>query len=93
MIALTYKFRLYKHKQNRHLNQQIDIAGVIWNHCIALHKRYYRLTGRFLNKYALMKHVAKLKKLEKHAFWRQVGSQAIQDIVERIERSYQRFFK
>ena len=93
MIALTYKFRLHKHKKNRHLNQQIDIAGVIWNHCIALHKRYYRLTGKFLNKYVLMKHVAKLKKLEKHAFWRKVGSQAIQDLVERIDRSYQRFFK
>ncbi len=64
MIALTYKYRLHKHKKNRCLHQQIDIAGVIWNHCIALHKRYYRLTGKFLNKYALMKHVAKLKKLE-----------------------------
>ena len=34
MIALTYKFRLHKHKKNRHLNQQIDIAGVIWNKVI-----------------------------------------------------------
>ena len=93
MIALTYKFRLHQHRGDKHLNQQIDIAGIIWNHCIALHKRYYLLTGKFLNKYALMKHVAKLKKLEKYAFWNMVGSQAIQDIVERIDKSYQRFFK
>ena len=93
MIALTYKFRLHKHKKNRHLHRQIAIAGMIWHHCLALHKRYYRLTGKFLNKYAMMKHVAKLKSLEKYAFWRKAGSQAIQDIVERIDKSYQRFFK
>ena len=93
MIALTYKYRLHKQKKSRHLHQQIDISGVIWNHCIALHRRYYRLTGKFLNKYALMKHLAKLKRLEKYRFWKRVGSQAIQDIVERIDKSYQRYFK
>jgi putative transposase len=39
-----------------------------------------------------MKHLAKLKKLAKYDHWNLVGSQAIQDICERIERSYQLFF-
>lgn len=37
------------------MHQQIDIAGLIYNHCIALHRRYYRLTGKCLNKFVLMK--------------------------------------
>ena len=70
----TYKFKLYQSKKNRHLKRQINISAVIYNHCIALHKRYYRLYGKHLNVYALKKHITKLKKLDKHAFWKQVGS-------------------
>jgi putative transposase len=91
-IVRTYKFKLYQSKKNKHLHQQIDIAGLIYNHCIALHRRYYRLTGKSLNQYALMKHVAKLKKLPRYARWNLVGSQAIQDVVQRIDRAYKLFF-
>ena len=38
-----------------------------------------------------MKHIAKLRR--KNDYWQQVGSQAVQDIVQRIDRAYQLFFK
>ena len=72
--------------------QQIDISGIIWNHSIALHKRYYRLTGKGLNLYVLQKHLAKLKKRPKYAYWGKVGSQAVQDITQRIDKAYKLFF-
>ena len=87
----TYKFKLYQHKRNKHLHQSINAAGNIYNHCIALHKRYYRIFGKHLNKNRLMKHLAKLRK--NNEYWQQVGSQAVQDIVQRIDRAYQLFFK
>ena len=93
MIVKTYKFKLYRAKRNRFLHQQIDIAGIIWNHCSALHRRDYRLTGKHLNQYELMAHIAKLKQRPRYAFWNLVGSQAIQDIVQRIDRSYTLFFR
>jgi putative transposase len=74
------------------LQQQIDIAGLIYNHCIALHRRYYRLTGKSLSQYNLMRHITKLKKLPRYAHWNLVGSQAIQEIVQRIDRAYKLFF-
>ncbi len=88
----TYKFKLYRQKKNKHLHQQIDIAGLIYNHCIALHRRYYKLTGKSLNAYQLMSHLAKLKKLSKYKHWNLVGSQAIQDVVQRIDKGYKLFF-
>ena len=88
----TYKFKLYQSKKNKHLHQQINIAGLIYNHCIALHRRYYQLIGKSLNQYALMKHITKLKRLPKYSHWHQVGSQAIQDIVQRIDKAYKLFF-
>jgi putative transposase len=92
-IVKTYKFKLYRQKKNRLLHQQIDIAGLIYNHCIALHRRYYKLTGKSLNKFVLMKHITKLKKLAKYSHWNLVGSQAIQDLVDRIDKAYQLFFR
>jgi putative transposase len=75
------------------LARRINIAGIIYNHCIALHRRYYRLYGKHLNQYALMRHITKLKKREQYSYWSIVGSQAIQDIIQRIEKAYLLFFR
>lgn len=91
-IVKTYKFKLYQSKKSKALHQQINIAGLIYNHCIALHRKYYVLTGKSLNKFVLMKHITKLKKLDRYCHWSLVGSQAIQDIVDRIDRAYTLFF-
>ena len=91
-MRVTFQFKLYRSKRNRHLLRRIDIAAEIYNHCIALHRRYYRLFGKSLNKYKLQKHITKLKKLKRYQHWNQVGSQAIQDITDRIDRAYKLFF-
>lgn len=87
----TLKFKLYQSKRNKHLKRSINAAGVIYNHCIALHKRYYRMWGKHLNCNKLQAHIAKLRK--RNPFWQLVGSQAVQDICQRIEKAYQLFFK
>ncbi len=69
----------------------INASGVIYNHCIALHKRYYRMWGKHLNCAKLQSHIAKLRK--RNPFWQLVGSQAVQDICQRIDKAYQLFFK
>ncbi|MEH1789608.1 MAG: RNA-guided endonuclease TnpB family protein [Nostoc sp.] len=87
----TLKFKFYQHKRNRFLKRSINAAGVIYNHCIALHKRYYRMWGKHLNCVKLQAHIAKLR--NRFEFWQSVGSQAVQDICQRIEKAYQLFFK
>ena len=87
----TLNFKLYEHKRNRLLKRSINAAGVIYNHCIALHKRYYRMWGKHLSSVKLQAHIAKLRK--RKPFWQLVGSQAVQDICQRIEKAYQLFFK
>lgn len=89
----TFVFKLYASKKNKKLHKQIDVAAGIYNHCIALHKGYFRFFGKHLNKYQLQKHITKLKKREEYAHWAHVPSQAIQDITDRIEHAYQLFFK
>jgi len=89
----TFVFKAYVSKRNRKLHKQIDIAASIWNHCIALHKRYYRLFGKHLNQFHLMKHLTGLKKRQRYHHWNSLGSQAVQDVAQRIEKSYQAFFR
>lgn len=88
----TFKYKLYSSKRNKHLHSQVELAASIYNHCIALHRRYYRLYKKSLNYYNLKKHLTKLKKLQKYSHWNSLNSQAIQNIAERIDFGYKRFF-
>lgn len=89
----TYVFKLYRSKRNRNLHQTINVAGCIWNHLIALHRRYYRLYKKYINLYRIQKHITKLKKLPRFSFWNSVGSQAVLDIADRIDKAYLLFFR
>jgi putative transposase len=87
----TYKFKLYNDQDAHHLHRLIDLGASIYNHCIALHKRYYQTTGKFLSKPRLQKHIAKWKTRHYH-HWSGLDAQAAQNVVERIDRGYQLFF-
>lgn len=88
----SFVFKLYVSKKNKKLHEIVNVAASIYNHCLAIYKCYFRIYGKHLNKYQLQKHITKLKKMQRYAHWRIVPSQAIQDITDRIERSYQFFF-
>ena len=47
--------------------------------------------GKHLKCAKLQSHIASLR--SRNAFWQSVGSQAVQDIAQRIEKAYQLFFK
>ena len=89
----TFKYKLYNADHNRQLRKQLSIACNIYNHCIALHKRFYHLTGKYIHPNDLKKHITKLKRLDKYSHWNRLNSQTIQDVVERIDKGYQLFFK
>lgn len=57
-VRQTYKYRLYRcDKRDAHLHQQINVAGTIWNHALALQKRYYRLTRKYITLGDLKAHI------------------------------------
>ncbi len=69
----------------------INTSAWVWNHCIALQKRYYRLYKKYINVNRLQKHIAKLR--NKNAKWKALNSQTVQEICQRVDTAYQRFFK
>ena len=93
MARQTFAFPLYRTKRERHLHRRIDVAGEIYNHCVLLQRRYYRRFGGYIYLYRLQKHIARLKKTTRFAHWNCVGSQAVQDMVRRVDLGYQKFFR
>ncbi len=107
-VISRYNYMLYRNKKNRKLDHAITIAGNLRNHVIALHRRYYRLTGKHIPVKVMQAHIAKLrmgrisknKKLgreakpygKKRTYWQAVSAQSAQDICERVEKGYERFF-
>lgn len=89
----AFKFKLYHAKRNKKLHNKINIAGLIYNHCIALHKRYWHLYHKSLNLCVLQKHITKLKKIKRFNYLKELNSQTVQDITERIDRGYKLFWK
>ena len=89
----TYKFKLYSNHGNRELHKTIDGHADVWNHCIALQRRYYAIYGKYISKFRLINHISKLKRLPKFAHWNQLPSQAIQDVASRIDKGYKAMFE
>ena len=88
----TYKYKLLSAKRNKKLHRQINAGALAWNHCVAFTRRFYRFYGKSVSENALKKHLTKLKKRVPYGYLREMGSQALQDVVERLYRSYKRFF-
>ena len=89
----TYKFKLYSNHGNRELHKTIDGHAHVWNHCIALQRRYYAIYDKYISKFRLINHISKLKRFPKFAHWNQLPSQAIQDVVARIDKGYKAMFE
>ncbi|CCF81557.1 transposase OrfB [Helicobacter bizzozeronii CCUG 35545] len=76
-MLIAYKQKLYSTSRNKHISKLLRLYGICYNHCIALHKRYYRLYKKHLKLYTLQKHITKLKRTTRFAFLKTLGSQTL----------------
>jgi putative transposase len=90
----SFQFKLFNSsKKHKKLNNELYVFCKIYNHSLALIKGHYKLFGKNPSKYTLQKHLKKLMDRGSKSEWRILGySQAIQEVVERIYKSYTAFF-
>jgi putative transposase len=92
-IYKLYKYRLYRaDKKDRKLRHKLFVAATVWNHFIALQRRYYRLTGKYISLHQMHRHVLKLRKTQHFALWQGLHSQVCQNVCRHVDDAYQRFF-
>ena len=78
----TYKFKMYSNHGNRELQKTIDSHAQVWNHFVALCRRYYAIYRKYPGKKALMRHLTKLKRLSRYTHWNLLPSQSLQDVID-----------
>ena len=88
----TYKFKMYSNHGNRELQKTIDAHAEVWNHFVALCRRYYAIYGKYPGKKALMRHLTKLKRVPRYEHWHLLPSQSLQDVIDRLDKAYSKMF-
>ena len=88
----TYKFKMYHNHGNHELHKTINGHAQVWNHCVALQRRYYAIFGKYISKFRLINYISKLKQLPGFAHWNQLPSQSIQDVAARMDKGYKKMF-
>ena len=84
---ISYKYKLYRTNKTKHLDKMLREACFVWNHALALQKRYYRLYHKYIGIGKMKAHFA--KRIHRNL----LHSQTTQEILERLDTAYQRFFK
>lgn len=83
---ITYTYKLYRTKRTAKLDAMLREACFVWNHALALQKRYYSMYGKYIGATQMQKHFAKrITRTRLH-------SQSVQEILQRLDLSYKRFF-
>ena len=69
----------------------METSRRIWNYALMLHRKYYEWTRKTLSEKRLKAYIAKKRNKNKH--WQRLNSQSVQEIIERIYESYERYFE
>ena len=83
---ISYKYKLYKTDKTKHLDRLLREGVFVWNHALAIQKRYYLLYHKYVSANNMKKHFSKRYKFSL------LHSQSVQDIIERLDIAYRRFF-
>ena len=84
---ISYKYKLYRTKNERHLERMLAEACFVWNHALALQRRFYSIYGKYIPCARMQRHFARrIRRTSLH-------SQSVQEILQRLDAAYQRFFK
>lgn len=88
---LNLKYKAYNTKKLDRLDRMVNTSAWVWNHALVLQLRYYKLYNSYIHVGKMQKHFAKLRK--KNRAWQTLNSQTVQELLQRQDMAYQRFFK
>ena len=84
---ITYEYNIYRSKNTEYINSMLKECCFVWNRSLAIQRRYYKMFGKYVSYNRMSSHFTKrYKNILLH-------SQTRQEILQRLDSSYQRFFK
>lgn len=82
----TFEYTLYYTHRTYFLEKMLREASFVWNHALALQRRYYSLYGKYIDVERMQAHFTKKIKSSLLHSW------TVQEILQRLDASYKRFF-
>ena len=89
----TYVYRLYDNRRTVTLDWMMAEAAFVWNHALALQKRYYSLAKSlawdrsYINAAQMQKHFAK------RIARKRLDAQTVQELLQRQDAAFRKFFR
>ncbi|WP_239639002.1 helix-turn-helix domain-containing protein, partial [Thermodesulfovibrio thiophilus] len=90
--AKTYKYRLYPtKKQVQKLEWTLDMCRILHNSCLLDRRNHYEQTGKGLSRIKQQEILKSDKQIVESL--KQIHSQVLQDVLFRVDRAFQGFFR
>ena len=88
----TYKYRLYPtKKQTQKLEWTLDKCRILYNSCLLDRQNHYKETGKGISR--ISQQVILKNDKNKFDFLNDIHSQVLQDILFRVDKAFQNFFR
>jgi len=88
----TYKYRLYPNKkQIAKLDETLETCRLVYNSALSDRKEFYQETGKSLSRITQQENLKDYKK--DRPFLQEIHSQVLQNVLFRVERAYDNFFR
>ena len=87
----TYKFRAYINQATeKQTNKVLELCRQVYNLCLSQRINAWKLHRKSISKFDQIKQLPEFKKA--YPEFKQIPSQSLQDVIERLDRAYQNFF-
>jgi len=87
----TYKFRAYINQATeKQTNIVLELCRQVYNLCLSQRINAWKLHRKSISKFDQIKQLPELKQY--YPEFKQIPSQSLQDVIERLDRAYQNFF-
>jgi len=88
----TFKYRIYGNRQTvNNANNWLELCRKLYNECLQFRIDIYKESKKSISCYEQMSLLPKIK--QEYPEYKQVGSQVLQDVIQRLDRAYQAFFR
>src|SRR6266700_1106561 len=93
MSIKTYKYRIDASKATAEkLQWVLDRARELYNAALAERKEAYRMAGKLISYYEQKRDLVEIKETIRPEY-QDIASHVLQDVILRVERTYQAFFR
>ena len=92
-MLISYKYKFYHSKKNKALEYMMSEAAFVWNHALALQKRYYSIAKQFGWETKYIPYVRMAHHFAKRIKRTRLSSATVQELLMRQDKSFLLFFK